>query len=42
MNFRSGSTSDGPARDLTAGKLTSKLSNRIADARGRQQPTEAV
>jgi hypothetical protein len=31
-----GSASAGRARDLTAGKLTSKLSDRIADVRGRQ------
>jgi hypothetical protein len=32
----SGSTSAGRARDLTARKLTAKLSDRIADVRGRQ------
>jgi len=36
---RFGSASAGRALDLTAGKLTPKLSDRIADARGRQYPT---
>jgi hypothetical protein len=34
-----GSPSAGPTRDLTAGRLTFKLSNRKADARGRQRST---
>jgi len=33
---RLGSASAGRARDLTAGTLTPKLIDRIADARGRQ------
>jgi len=35
------STSAGRARDLSAGKLTPKLSDRIADVRGRQYPTRS-
>lgn len=34
-----GSASAGRVRDLTAGKLTPKLGDRIADVRGRQYPT---
>jgi hypothetical protein len=36
---RYGSVSDSRARDLTAGKLTTKLSHRTADVRGRQLST---
>ena len=36
----SGLASAGRARDLTAGKLLPKLSDRIADGRGRQYPTQ--
>ncbi len=36
---RCGSASAGRSRDLTARKLTPKLSDRIADVRGRQYPT---
>ena len=35
-NGNNGSASAGWARDLTAAKLTPKLSDRIADVRGRQ------
>ncbi len=35
-NVAFGSASAGHAPDLTAGKLTSKLSDRTADVRGRQ------
>jgi hypothetical protein len=35
----SGSTSDSRVSDLTAGKLTPKLSDRIAVVRDRQRPT---
>ena len=35
-----GSTSDGRARDLSAGKLTPNLSHRIADVHGRQWSTQ--
>ena len=34
-----GSASAGRVRDLNAGKLTTKLSDRIADVRGRQYTT---
>ena len=37
-----GSASAGRVRDLTAGKLTPKLSRRIADVRGRQYPTPSA
>jgi len=38
---RVGSTGAGRVRDLTAGKLPPKLSDRIADVRGRQYPTHS-
>ena len=37
---RIGSASADRVRDLTAGKLTSKLSDGVADGRGRQYPTQ--
>jgi hypothetical protein len=37
-----GSASAGRVRDLTAGKLTPKLSDRIADVRGRQYLSGAL
>lgn len=40
MNVADGSASACRARDLTAENLTSKLSNGIADGRGRQYPTQ--
>ena len=41
LTFRFGSACAGRARDLTAGKLTPKLSYRKADIRGRQWPTRS-
>ena len=41
VNVATGSASAGRVRDLTAGKLTSKVSDGIADGRGRQYPTRS-